>query len=312
LLDVSRISHGRIELKPERIELASVLYQAVETCRPLSEAAKHEVIVTLPPEPIRVSADPVRLAQVFGNLLNNACKYTESGGRIELSARIESEECRPAEVVVKIKDSGVGIPPDKIESIFGMFTQVDRTLERSQGGLGIGLTLAKRLVEIHGGSVKAFSEGIGRGSEFVVRLPVLIDQQEPFEPNGHEQTVTPTRRILVVDDNQDSAESLATLLRLSGNETYIAHDGLAAVEAAGTFRPDVVLLDIGMPRLNGRDAAKRIRDQPWGKNMVLVAITGWGQDEDRRKSKEAGFDIHMVKPVDLGLLMKLLAAQFSE
>jgi CheY-like chemotaxis protein len=146
----------------------------------------------------------------------------------------------------------------------------------------------------------------------VVRLPVLIDQQEPFEPNGHEQTVTPTRRILVVDDNQDSAESLATLLRLSGNETYIAHDGLAAVEAAGTFRPDVVLLDIGMPRLNGRDAAKRIRDQPWGKNMVLVAITGWGQDEDRRKSKEAGFDIHMVKPVDLGLLMKLLAAQFSE
>jgi signal transduction histidine kinase len=312
LLDVSRITQGRIELKLERVDLASIIHQAVEACRPMSESAKHEVIVTLPREPIHISADPVRLAQVFGNLLSNACKYTEPGGRIELSAKIAAEECQPAEAVVTIKDSGEGIPPDKIESIFEMFSQIDRTLERSQGGLGIGLNLAKRLIEIHGGSIKAFSEGLGRGSEFVVRMPAVTDQKEPLEPNVPEQPTPLTQRILVVDDNQDSAESMAVLLRLNGNETYTAHDGLAAVDAARTFHPDVVLMDIGMPTLNGRDAAKRIREQPWGKNMVLVAITGWGQEEDRRKSKEAGFDIHMVKPVDLGLLMKLLAARLSE
>ncbi len=301
LLDVSRISRGRIELKRERVELASVVYQSVEACRPLAECAKHEVTVTLPPEPIHLHADPVRLAQVFGNLLNNACKYTEAGGRIGLSAELASGGHQPPEVVVKVKDSGIGIPPDKLDSIFGMFTQVDRTLERSQGGLGIGLTLAKRLVEMHGGSVQAFSEGTGRGSEFVVRLPVLIDKQrkqQPAEPTGNEQPAPTARRVLVVDDNRDSAASLAMLLKLAGNETYTAHDGLEAVKAAETFRPDVVFLDIGLPKLNGRDAARRIREQPWGTNMVLVALTGWGQDEDRRRSQEAGFDHHMVKPVD--------------
>ena len=191
LLDVSRISQGRIELKRERVELASVVDQSVEACRPLAECAKHEVTVTLPPEPIHLDADPMRLAQVFGNLLNNACKYTEAGGRIGLSAELASGGHQPPEVVVKVKDSGIGIPPDKLDSIFGMFTQVDRTLERSQGGLGIGLTLAKRLVEMHGGSVQAFSDGTGRGSEFVVRLPVLIDKQrkqQPAEPTGNEPT----------------------------------------------------------------------------------------------------------------------------
>jgi len=309
LLDVSRISRGRIELKRERVELASVVYQAVEACRPLAECAKHEVTVTLPPEPIRLHADLVRLAQVFGNLLNNACKYTEASGRIGLSVELAGG-VSPAEVVVKVKDTGMGIRPDKLDSIFGMFAQVDRTLERSQGGLGIGLTLAKRLVEMHGGSLKAFSEGAGRGSEFVVRLPILIDkqrEQQPAEPTGNEQPAPTARRILVVDDNPDSAASLAMLLKLTGNETYTAHDGLEAVEAAETFRPDVVLLDIGLPKLNGRDAARRIREQPWGKNMVLVALTGWGQDEDRRRSQESGFDHHMVKPVDYAALMKLLS-----
>jgi PAS domain S-box-containing protein len=311
LLDVSRISRGRIELKRERVELASVVYQSVDTCRPLAECANHDVTVSLPPEPIHLDADPVRLAQVFGNLLNNACKYTEAGGRIGLSAELASAGHQPPEVVVKVTDSGIGIPPDKLDSIFEMFTQVDRTLERSQGGLGIGLTLAKRLVEMHGGSVQAFSDGAGRGSEFVVRLPVLIDQQRKqrqAQPTGNQQPAPSARRVLVVDDNPDSAASLAMLLKLAGNETYTAHDGLEAVQAAETFRPDVVFLDIGLPKLNGRDAARRIREQPWGRNMVLVALTGWGQDEDRRRSQEAGFDHHMVKPVDYADLNKLLAS----
>ncbi len=315
LLDVSRISQGRIELKREWVLLASVVYQSVEACRPLAECANHEVTVSLPPEPIHLHADPVRLAQIFGNLLNNACKYTEAGGRIGLSAELASGGRQSPEVVVKIKDSGVGIPADKLDIIFGMFTQVDRTLERSQGGLGIGLTLAKRLVEMHGGSVQAFSEGTGRGSEFVVRLPVLLDKQrmqQPAEPTGNEQPAPPARRVLVVDDNTDSAASLAMLLKLAGNETYTAHDGLEAVKAAERFRPDVVLLDIGLPKLNGRDAARRIREQPWGTNMVLVALTGWGQDEDRRRSQEAGFDHHMVKPVDYADLNRLLASLPSE
>ena len=311
LLDVSRISRGRMELKRERVELASVVYQSVEACRPLAECAKHEVTVTLPPEPIYLHADPVRLAQVFGNLLNNACKYTEVGGRIGLTAELAGGGRQPPEVVVKVKDSGIGIPPDQLDSIFGMFTQVDRTLERSQGGLGIGLTLAKRLVEMHGGSIQAFSEGIGQGSEFVVRLPILIDNRrrpQPSGPTGNEQPAPTARRVLVVDDNRDSAASLAMLLELAGNETYTAHDGLEAVQAAESFRPDVVLLDIGLPKLNGRDAARRIREQPWGTNMVLVALTGWGQDEDRRRSKEAGFDYHLVKPVNYADLNKLLAS----
>ena len=196
-----------------------------------------------------------------------------------------------------------------------MFTQVDRTLERSQGGLGIGLTLAKRLVEMHGGSIQAFSEGPGRGSEFVVRLPILIDDQRKQQPSGstgNEQPAPTARRILVVDDNRDGAESLALLLRLAGNKTYTAHDGLEAVQAAESFRPDVVLLDIGLPKLNGRDAARRIREQPWGTKMALVALTGWGQEEDRRRSKEAGFDYHLVKPVNYADLTRLLGSLPSE
>jgi signal transduction histidine kinase/CheY-like chemotaxis protein len=310
LLDVSRISLGRIELKRQRVELASVIHQAIEACRPLAECAHHQMVVTLPPEPLYLDADPVRLTQVFGNLINNACKYTEPGGRIEVSAWLPSEQ-RSDDVMVKIKDSGVGIPTDKLDSIFAMFSQVDRTLERSQGGLGIGLTLAKRLIEMHGGSVTAFSQGDGCGSEFVVRIPLLAEvAQQPKAPEAIalEKETTTARRILVVDDNRDGAMSLEMLLKLNGNETCTVYDGLAAVEAADTFRPDVVLLDIGLPKLNGRDAARRIREQPWGKNMVLVALTGWGQEVDRRSSQEAGFDAHMVKPVDLALLLKTLAS----
>jgi PAS domain S-box-containing protein len=305
LLDVSRISRNRLELRKERVELASILYQSTEACRPLADFANHVVIVSLPPEPIFLHADPVRLAQVFSNLLNNSCKYTEPGGKIWLTAeRLESD------VVVKVKDTGIGIPPDKLASVFEMFSQVQSALERSQGGLGIGLTLVKRLVEMHGGAIEVTSEGPGRGSEFIVRLPILIEKPNATTPvPTTAQTPTTTRRILVVDDNQDSANSLAMLLKITGNETHTAHDGLEAVEVAEQFRPDVVLLDIGLPKLNGYEAARRIREQSWGKNMVLVALTGWGQEEDRRKSKDAGFDHHMVKPVDYEALMTLLVSQ---
>ena len=303
LLDLSRITRSKLELRKGCVELASVIHHSVEVCHPLVERAKHELSVSLPPEPIYLHADPARLAQVFGNLLNNACKYTEPGGRIWLTA-----ERQGSVVVVSVKDTGLGIPPDKLASIFEMFTQIDRSLERSQGGLGIGLTLVKRLVEMHGGSVEAYSEGQGRGSEFMVRLPILIEKPKAKTPEPTaEQTPTTAHRILVVDDNRDAATSLAMLLKLTGNETQTAHDGLEAVEVAAAFRPDVVLLDISLPKLSGHDVCRRIRQQSWGKNMVLVALTGWGQDEDRRQSKDAGFDHHMVKPVDFTALMSLLA-----
>jgi PAS domain S-box-containing protein len=302
LIDVSRITRNKIELRKERVDLTSLLHQSVEACRPLAKSANHQVNVALPPEPITLHADPVRLAQVFSNLLNNACKYTEPGGKIWLSAERQGEEA-----VVKVKDTGLGIPPDKLGSVFEMFTQIDRTLDRSQGGLGIGLTLVKRLVEMHGGTVTASSEGPGKGSEFVVRLPILAERLQAETPGTAPATTVPPLRILVVDDNTDTAASLAILLNLAGHETRTAHDGLEAVATAEKFRPDVVLLDIGLPRLNGLDACRRIREQPWGKNTFLVALTGWGQEEDRRRSKDAGFDAHVVKPVDYSVLTSLLA-----
>jgi len=303
LLDGSRITRGKLELRKVRVEIASVIHQSVEVCRPLAEGARHELNLSLPPEPIYLHADPVRLAQVFSNLLNNACKYTEPGGRIWLTA-----ERQGSDLVVKIKDTGLGVPPDQLASIFEMFTQVDRSLGRAQGGLGIGLTLVKRLVEMHGGSVEAYSEGQGRGSEFVVRLPILIEKPQTKTPEPTaEQTATAGHRILIVDDNRDAATSVGMLLKLTGNEIQTAHDGLEAVELAAAFRPEVVLLDISLPKLSGHEVCRRIRQQSWGKNMVLVALTGWGQDEDRRQSKDAGFDHHMVKPLDFRALMSLLA-----
>lgn len=303
LLDISRITRNKLELRKERVELASVIHHAVEMCRPLVQRAEHEITVTLPPEPIYLHADPMRMAQVFGNLLNNACKYTEPKGRIRLAA-----ERQGSDVVLRVSDTGIGIPHDMLPRIFEMFTQVDQTLERSHSGLGIGLALVKQLVEMHEGEVEAFSEGPGRGSEFVVRLPVTVEKPKAAQlpPRTVTRPATTARCILVVDDNQDSAASLALLLKIAGHETHLAHDGLAAVEAATRIRPDVVLLDIGLPKLNGYDACRRIREEPWGTDMLLVALTGWGQEEDRRRSQEAGFDDHMVKPVDLDALEALL------
>jgi PAS domain S-box-containing protein len=303
LLDVSRITRNKIELRKERVELASVMQQSVEACRPLAESASHQVNVTVPPEPIYLDADPVRLIQVFSNILNNACKYTEPCGRIWLSA-----ERQGSDVVVKVKDTGMGIPSDKLGRIFEMFMQVDRTLERSQSGLGIGLTLVKRLVEMHDGSVEVFSDGLGQGSEFVVRLPVLIEEPKVITPEPITEPVKAmARRILVVDDNRDTARLLAMLLKTTGNETLAAYDGFEAVEVAATFRPDVILMDIGMPKLNGYEAARKIREQPWGKDIVLIALTGWDQEADRQKSSDAGFNGHLVKPAEHEDIMKLLA-----
>ncbi len=302
LLDVNRISQGRIELKRERVELASVVYQAVEANRPLAECANHEVTVTLPPDPIYLHGDPVRLAQVFGNLLNNACKYTEPGGKIRLTA-----DRQGSDVLLKVKDSGVGILPEKLTSVFQMFSQVESSLERSQGGLGIGLTLVRRLVELHEGTVEASSEGLARGSEFVVRLPVPIQNAEAgLQPEPIPERLMTARRILVVDDNRDAANSLSMLLKVTGNDTRTAHDGPEAIEQAEAYRPALILLDIGLPKMNGYDACRRIREQPWGKDIVMVALTGWGQEEDRRKSREAGFNGHLVKPVDYAALTRLL------
>jgi signal transduction histidine kinase/ActR/RegA family two-component response regulator len=304
LLDMSRISRGKLELRCERVEMASVIHQAVETCRPMAESARHEVVVCLPSQSIYLYADPVRLAQVVSNLLNNACKFAKQRGRINLTV-----DLREREVVIKVVDDGIGIPPEMLSSIFEMFSQVDQSLERSQSGLGIGLTLAKRLVELHCGSIEARSDGLGKGSEFIVRLPINIDQELPQveEPQGAE-SANGRNRILIVDDNVDSAKSLAEVLRLTGNYTFVAHDGLEAVEVAEMQRPDVILLDIGLPKLNGYDACQRIRANPWAANILIVALTGWGQEEYRRKSVEAGFDGHLVKPVDLTELMNLLVS----
>ena len=269
----------------------------------------HELTVLLPPQPIHVDADPARLAQVVGNLLNNACKFTAKGGRIRLTAEREGDQA-----VVRVQDSGIGIATDQLSRIFDMFAQVDASLERSQSGLGLGLPLVKSLLEMHGGTVEAHSAGLGQGSEFTVRLPLAIEAPTtlPPQPTISETTAVTPRRILVVDDNQDSATSLALLLKLTGNETHTAFDGLEAVETAANFRPDVVLLDIGLPKLNGYETARKIREKPWGKNIVLVALTGWGQHEDRQRSKDAGFDDHFIKPVSHAALMKLLAESASD
>lgn len=303
LLDMSRISRGKLELRREPIELASVIHQAVETARPLAEAAHQLLSVTLPPQAIYLDGDPVRLTQVVSNLLNNACKFAGRHGHIQLTV-----ERRDKQVAITVKDNGIGIPPYMLEPIFDMFLQVDQSLERSQSGLGIGLTLAKRLVELHGGNIKALSEGIGKGSEFIVSLPITIDQIAPPATMSSAKETSPGARILIVDDNRDSAKSLAEVLTLSGNETFVVHDGEEAVAAAEQQRPDVILLDIGLPKLNGFDACRRIRENPWADRVLIIALTGWGQEEYRRKSAEAGFDRHLVKPVDLGKLMTLLAS----
>ena len=305
LLEVSRITRGKIELRKERVELLAVIQSAVETSRPLIEEARHRLAVTLPPEPLALEADPVRLAQVIANLLNNAAKYTEEGGQIWLTARREADEA-----VVSVRDTGLGIPADMLPRVFDMFAQVDRTLKRSQGGLGIGLTLARTLVEMHGGRLEARSDGPGQGSEFTVRLPLAPVDQTAEE--GRPQAATRPavglcpRRVLVVDDSHDAADSLGMMLKFLGADTRVVYDGPSALEAIRSYRPAVVLLDIGMPGMDGHEVARCVRQQPEWKNVALIALTGWGQEEDRRRSRAAGFDHHLVKPVEASALQALL------
>jgi len=303
LLDVSRISRGKISLRKQRIELASAIYAAIEVIKPQCDKMKQTLTVKLPPNQIFLDADPTRLAQVVGNLLNNASKFTDKGGQIWLTIEQERDL-----VLFRVRDSGIGIAADQLSGIFEMFMQIDTSLERSVSGLGIGLTLVKTLVEMHGGTVEVHSAGISHGSEFLIRLPILMEMPVlPQEPtNSATTSPTVTRRILLVDDNFDAAAFLSMLLNLAGNEMHTAQDGLEAVEMAAEIRPDVILLDIGLPKLNGYEVCRRIRKQPWGENITIVALTGWGQEEDRLKSKEAGFDGHLVKPVDLTVLVKLL------
>ncbi len=304
LLDVSRISRNKLELRLERVELAAIVQNAIETSAPLIKSGQHQLTVTLSPRPIHVDADPIRLAQVFANLLNNSAKYTNPGGTIDVMLTRDGDHA-----VVSVKDSGVGIPNEMLKEIFQMFIQVDHSLERSQSGLGLGLTVVKRLVEMHGGTVEARSEGLGQGSEFIVRLPVLTPQIDPPEPAAPEdESLGLTgRRVLVVDDNRDGADTLSMLLNILGHETRKAYDGHEALAAAEEFRPQIVMLDIGLPKLNGFEVCRKIREEEWGQNVIMVALTGWGQTEDRQKSKDAGFDEHLVKPLDYAALTNLLA-----
>jgi PAS domain S-box-containing protein len=304
LLDVSRISRNKMELRRTRLLLADVVASAVETVRPALDAARHELTISLPDEPIYLHADLTRLAQVFGNLLGNSAKYTPPGGRIQLEAHVDGDE-----VTVTVSDDGIGIPPESLPTIFDMFSQVDRSIERSTGGLGIGLALVRGLVEMHGGVVTVSSRGIGLGSTFTVRLPLYKPSTgaDGATKNGTPLRSGAGRRMLVVDDNRDSAESMAEMLRLFGNEVALAYDGMEAVERAREFHPEVVLMDVGMPRLNGLDATRRIREQPWGRGIAIIALTGWGQDADRARTREAGCDGHLVKPVSAEDLTRLLS-----
>ncbi len=306
LLDVSRITSDKLELRKERVALTEIVNLAVESSNPLIDQHQHKLSLLLPGKPIYLNADKLRLAQVLMNLLTNAAKYTPEGGRITLSAEPNGEE-----VTLRVTDNGVGIDPDQLSQIFDMFYQANRSYEQLHGGLGIGLTLTRRLVEMHGGQVEVHSAGMNRGSEFVVRLPIFRGQLQPQDQAANAETTRALgRRILVVDDYGENAETLAELLRVDGNEVEIAHDGLKAVEMAETFCPAVVLLDIGMPKLNGYEAARKIREQPWGKDMVLIAITGWGGENDRNRSREAGFNAHLLKPVNYTELAKLINYHF--
>ncbi len=311
LLDVSRITRGKIELQWELLDVSAVLRNAVETSRPHIESAKQVLTVVPPSELLIVEGDKTRLAQVLSNLLNNAAKYTPQDGHIWLTAEREMDH-----VVIRVRDDGVGIPPELRSDIFELFTQVDNSLHRSQGGLGIGLTLVRRLVEMHRGTVEARSEGPNQGSEFIVRLPLAVDQLAGLHenlPQPPDRQAAPRleHRLLVVDDNVDSAESLAMMLRLMGNEVRTAHDGAKALDVAATFEPNVILLDIGMPGMDGYEVARRMRSIPQLAGAFLVAQTGWGQEEDRRRSIEAGFDHHLVKPLDPAELEELLVRLHS-
>ena len=307
LLEVSRITRGKIELRRDRVELGAVIRSALETSKPLIDAAGHELTVEIPTEPVWLDADPVRLSQVFANLLNNAAKYTEPGGKVWLNAKRQGDQA-----VVSVCDTGIGIPPEKLPKVFNLFAQVDTGTGRAQGGLGIGLALARRLVEMHGGRIDARSSGPGEGSEFRVHLPLAREQdrRRVSDPHRSDRSGSDTsgHRVMVVDDNRDAAESLGMLLRLRGMHVHVAHDGASALKAFPTFHPTVVLLDLGMPGMDGYEVAEQIRRRPDSGKVTLIALTGWGHAEFRQRSRESGFAHHLVKPVELDALLGLLGS----
>ncbi len=303
LIDVSRITRNKLELRRQHVDLAQVLRTALEACQPLVDAKGHALDLHLPPLPVTLEADATRLVQVFTNLLNNAIKYTEPGGHLRIHA-----ERHGSEAVVVIEDDGAGIPPAMLPRVFEMFTQLDRTLDRSQGGLGIGLSMVKRLVDMHGGSIALHSEGIGRGTRVEVRLPaILAPSPPPWPAAGPDGPTARCFRIVVADDNHDAADSLARVLTLMGHEVHVGYDGVEALALVSAQDPDVVMLDIGMPRMTGHEACRRIRDLPGHADRVIIAVTGWGQDEDRLRSQEAGFDLHLTKPLDPAALEAVIA-----
>jgi signal transduction histidine kinase/ActR/RegA family two-component response regulator len=304
LLDVSRITSNKLELRKTQVMLAAVIQSAIETSRLHIDSGAHELSMSLPTEPVYIEGDADRLAQVFSNLLNNAAKFTREGGRIWLSAERQGDE-----IAVSVKDNGIGIAPEMLPRLFEMFSQAESLYERSHEGLGIGLWLIKGLVEMHGGTITAHSDGLGKGSEFIVRLPVIAKTvtAESSRPDENEEAQRgKLYRILVVDDRKNSADILARLLRKKGHDVQTAYDGKNGLSVAEKFRPEVVLLDIGMPDMNGYEVCRQIRSHPWGTRMYLIAVSGWGQEQDRRRSAEAGFDYHLVKPVHSAMLTKVL------
>jgi signal transduction histidine kinase/ActR/RegA family two-component response regulator len=302
LLDVSRIGSGKVELRKARTDIASVVRQAVEAARPFYEERGIELAITMPGQPVHVHGDAARLAQIAGNLLHNAAKFTERGGHVQLTVEREGNRMR-----LRVRDDGIGIAPEALTNIFTMFTQADTSLEREHGGLGIGLALVRSFVELHGGSVEAHSEGLGAGAEFIVRLPLLPSERGARDTPLHAPAnAARATSILVVDDNRDGCDSMAALLRAGGHQVRTAYDGAAALAEAADFRPRIILMDLGMPKMNGYEACQRIRDQTWGKQPVVIALTGWGQEADKQRAKQAGFDAHLVKPVDPDALDQLL------
>jgi len=306
LLDVSRITRGKINLTRQPLKVSELIARAVETVEPIIQGRSQVLTVELPEQPPVVDGDCMRLTQAIANVLGNAAKYTDTGGSIVLQVC-----ARARDVEIRVRDTGIGIPAEVLPKIFDLFTQLDQRMERPQSGLGIGLALVRRLVEMHGGSVSAHSEGAGRGSEFVICLPLMTPAVLPAvgdQLTAEYQAARPQhRRILVADDNLDALESLAALLALNGHEVHRAQDGAAALQAAMRHRPEVIFLDIGMPQMDGYEVARRIRAHEWGKEMLLIAVTGWGQESDRQRSFAAGFDFHLVKPVDLEKLNQLLS-----
>ena len=302
LLDISRITRGMLELRVEMVELADVIDAAVETARPAIDAKRHTFSVLAPDHPVQLAADPMRLAQVLSNLLTNAAKYTDPEGQIQLRAALEGRV-----VTICVADTGIGIPPFAIDSVFEMFSQVKSGQDRSEGGLGIGLSLSKGLVQLHGGEIEAKSPGLGRGSEFIVRLPVqaLAARRQPVDTRASMEPRV-GRRILIADDNRDAAESLAMLLQLDGHEVTIVHDGQAALAAVQSRRPEIVLLDIGMPKLSGYEVARQVRQGLLGRTVTLVAVTGWGQESDKARALAAGFNHHFTKPIETERLNELI------